>query len=62
MSLMRRQTLLFVGAVVIPFALLLALGVRAIRQEDELAEKRRGEEKLRVIALVRQELLNRLDH
>ncbi len=61
MPIMRRHTLLFVGAVVVPSALLLGLGVRAVRQEDELAEKRRGEEKLRVIALVRQELLNRLE-
>lgn len=61
MSLMRRHTLLFVGAVVIPLALLLTLAVRAIRQEEELAQKRRAEEKLRLIALVRQELLNRLE-
>jgi signal transduction histidine kinase len=58
---MRRHTLLFVGAVVVPSAVLLALSVRTIRQEEELAEKRRGEEKLRVIGLVRQELLTRLE-
>ncbi len=58
---MRRHTLLFVGAVVVPSVVLLALSVRTIRQEEELAEKRRGEEKLRVIGLIRQELLTRLE-
>jgi signal transduction histidine kinase len=58
---MRRHTLLFIGAVVVPSAVLLALGVRTIRQEEELAEKRRSEEKIRVIGLVRQELLTRLE-
>ncbi|MBP1597917.1 MAG: OmpR family signal transduction histidine kinase [Acidobacteria bacterium] len=58
---MQRHTLLFLGAVVLPSALLLALAVRTIRQEEELAGKHRSEEKLRVISLVRQEFLTRLE-
>jgi signal transduction histidine kinase len=58
---MRRHTFLFFGAVVLPSALLLALAVRTIRQEEELAGKHRSEEKLRIISLVRQELLTRLE-
>src|SRR5512137_806972 len=58
---MRRHTVLFAGAVVLPSALLLVLGLLTIRQEEELAGKRRSEEKLRVISLLRQELLTRLE-
>jgi signal transduction histidine kinase len=58
---MRRHTLLFLGAVVLPSVILVALAVRTIRQEEELAGKHRSEEKLRVISLVRQELLTKLE-
>jgi len=58
---MRRLTLLFVGAVVVPSALLLALGVYAIRQDEELVQKRRLDDRLRASSLVRQDLLNHLE-
>ncbi len=45
----------------VPSAVLVALGIRTIRQEEELREKRQHEEKLRVAGLVRQELIRRLD-
>ncbi len=58
---MRRHILLFLGAVVLPSVFLVTLAIRTIRQEEELAGKRRSEERLRVISLVRQELLARLE-
>ncbi len=58
---MRRHTLLFLGAVVLPSVLLVTLAIRTIRQEEELTAKHRSEEKLRVISLARQELLTRLE-
>ncbi|MDH4178879.1 MAG: HAMP domain-containing histidine kinase [Armatimonadota bacterium] len=56
-----RQTLLFLGAVVVPSAVLVALGIRTIRQDEELRQTRRTEERLRIVELVRQELLTRLE-
>ncbi|MBM3744882.1 MAG: HAMP domain-containing histidine kinase [Acidobacteria bacterium] len=56
-----RQTLLFLGAVVVPSAVLMALGIRTIRQDEELRLKRRSEERLRIVELARQELLARLE-
>lgn len=58
---MRRHTLLFLGAVIVPSTVLVALGIRTLRQEEELAERRRNEEKIRVVGLIRQELLTRLE-
>jgi signal transduction histidine kinase len=60
-SLPHRQTLLFLGAVIVPSVVLVGLGIRAIGQETELAEKRAIEDRQRAVALVRQELLTRLE-
>ena len=61
LPLPRRQNLLFLGAVILPSVLVIALGIRMIRQEDELAEKRFREQNQHAIDLVRQELLTRLE-
>ena len=61
MPVPRRQNLLFLGAVILPSVLVIALGMRMIRQEDELAEKRFREQSQHAIDLVRQELLTRLE-
>lgn len=55
------QTLLFLGAVIVPSVVLVGLGIRAIGQEKELAERRTFEERRRAVALVGQELLTRLE-
>lgn len=60
-SLPHRQTVLFLGAVIVPSVVLVGLGIRTIGQEKELAEKRAVEESRRSVALVRQELLTRLE-
>ncbi len=60
-GLPHRQSLLFLGAVIVPSVVLVALGVRAIGQENELAEKRAFEERRRTVALARQEILARLE-
>jgi signal transduction histidine kinase len=52
---------LFLGSVVVPCLVLLVLGVRTIRQDEELAEKREEEERSRAVALARRELLTRLE-
>ncbi len=57
----RRQVLLFLAAVVVPCLVLVALGVRMIRQERELAEKRRIEERQRRRSQTAQEALARLE-
>lgn len=57
----RRLTLFLLLALLAPCLVLVVLGVRMIRQERELAEKRRDEEQQRQVLLVRQELLNRLE-
>jgi hypothetical protein len=56
-----RQNVLFLGSVVVPCLVLLVLGVRTIRQDEELAEKREEEERSRAVALARRELLTRLE-
>jgi signal transduction histidine kinase len=61
MRIPHRYNLLFLGAVLLPSVLVIALGVRMIRQEDELAEKRVREDKAHAINFVRQDLLNRLE-
>ena len=56
-----RQILLFVVAVVLPCLLLVALSLRMIGQEQELAEKRAAEDRQRLASEIRQELLSRLE-
>ena len=56
-----RQNLLFLGAVILPSVLVIAFGLRMIRQEDELEEKRAREQNEHAVDLVRQELLTRLE-
>ena len=52
----RRQILLFVAAILLPCAVLIALGLRMIAQERELAESRLADERVLVAGLIRQEL------
>jgi two-component system phosphate regulon sensor histidine kinase PhoR len=56
-----RHSLLFLGAVILPSALVIALGFRMIRQEDALEEKRARERNEHTVELVRQELMTRLE-
>jgi signal transduction histidine kinase len=56
----RRQILLFVTAILLPCAVLIALGLRMIAQERELAESRLADERVLVAGLIRQELSVRL--
>jgi hypothetical protein len=60
MRFFHRQNLLFLGAVLLPSVLLVALGIRMVRQEEELVEKRLREQHGMAIDLVRRELLARL--
>ncbi len=57
----RKQVLLFLIAVVLPSLLLVALTLRMISQERELAERRRAEETRRLASDVGQQLLVRLE-
>ncbi len=57
----RRKLLLFVTAVILPCLVLVGLGVRMIRQERELAEKRRSEEASRLATELGNRLLVRLE-
>jgi signal transduction histidine kinase/tetratricopeptide (TPR) repeat protein len=57
----RRQVLLFVVAIMVPFLVLVALSLRMIGQERELAEKRLAEDQRRLVSQIRQELLARLE-
>jgi len=58
----RRQVLLFIVAVVLPCAVLVALGVLIFNQERELRERRRADERRLVTRQIRRELSARLDH
>ncbi len=51
-----RQVPLFLLAIILPCAVLVALGLRMIGQERELAEKRLSDERSRVTGHLRQEL------
>jgi len=53
-GLPHRQSLLFLGAVIVPSVVLVALGIRTLGQEKELARQR-------AVSLARQELLTRLE-
>ena len=55
----RRQVLLFFVAVMLPSIVLVALSLRMIGQENELAENRRVEERQRVSSDLGQQLLVR---
>jgi len=57
----RRQVPLFLLAIILPCALLVALGLRMIGQERELAEKRLDDERGRLSGQLRQELSSRLE-
>src|SRR5687768_8213524 len=60
-SLRSRQILLFVAAIVVPCGLLVVLTIRMLIQDGELADKRAMDERRRLAADVRQELLTRAD-
>lgn len=53
-GLPHRQTLFFLGAVIVPWVVLVGLGIRTLGQEKELARQR-------AVSLARQELLTRLE-
>jgi len=57
----RRQVLLFLVAILLPCVVLVALGLRIVSQERELAEKRLADERHSLTAQLRQELTSRLD-
>jgi len=57
----RRQVPLFLLAIILPCAVLVALGLRMIGQERELAEKRLDDERGRLSGQLRQELSSRLE-
>ncbi len=57
----RRHVLLFLIAILLPCLVLVALSLRMISQERELAEKRLAEERDRLVGQIRQELLARLE-
>jgi signal transduction histidine kinase len=57
----QRRILLFLVAVIVPASVLVALSLRMIWQERELAEKRLAEERRRRVNEIRQELLAQLE-
>jgi signal transduction histidine kinase len=57
----RRQILLFIAAILLPCTVLIALGLRMITQERELAESRLADERALVAGLIRRELSVRLN-
>ncbi len=57
----RRMIFLFLLAIVLPCSLLLALSLRIMSQERELAEKRQAEERRRLTSQIRDQLLTRLE-
>lgn len=57
----RRHVLLFLAAIILPCAVLVALGVRIIGQERELREKRLADERRRVTNEIRQTLSSQLE-
>ncbi len=57
----RRQVPLFLLAIILPCAVLVALGLRMIEQERELAENRLNDERARVTGQIRQDLASRLE-
>jgi hypothetical protein len=61
LQLLFRQTLFFIASVILPSGLLVALTLRMVVQDGELAEKRLADERRLFAADVRQELLAELD-
>jgi signal transduction histidine kinase len=57
----KREILFFLLAVLLPCSVLVAIGLRMISQERELAEKRLADERRRVVSDLRQQLLARLE-
>ena len=57
----RRLILLFVLAVLVPCAGMVALSLRLLRQERDLAESRLREERKRSVQRLRESLLDELD-
>lgn len=57
----RRQILLFLLAVTLPCVVVVALGLRLVTQDRELAEKRAADERSRVLSELRQQLAGRLE-
>jgi len=57
----RRRIVLFLVAVVVPCMVLVALSLRIVRQDRELAEKRAAEERSRQIERIRKDALGRLE-
>ena len=57
----RRQVLLFLGAIILPCIVLVAMGVRMMAQQRELAEKRLADERSQVVRNIHQELVTRLE-
>jgi signal transduction histidine kinase len=57
----RRRIVLFVVTVVVPCLVLVALGLRIVRQDRELAEKRSAEERTRQIDQIRKDALGKLE-
>ena len=57
----RRQVLLFLGAILVPCVVLVALSVRMIGQERELAAKRLGDDRHRLAEQMARELSARLE-
>ncbi len=59
--LLRRQVLLFLGAIVAPCLVLIALSVRMMEQERQLRAKRDTEDRQKLVAQLSQELFSRLE-
>ena len=59
--LLKRHVFLFLGAILAPCLVLVALSVRMIQQDRQLEAKRASEERQRRVAQVGQELLSRLE-
>jgi len=57
----RRQVLLFLVAILVPSLVLVGLSLRMISQERELTEKRRADERRRLVNQLSQDLLSRLE-
>ena len=57
----RRQVLLFLGAIILPCIVLVAISVRMMAQQRELAEKRMADARSQVIHNIHQELFIRLE-
>jgi signal transduction histidine kinase/tetratricopeptide (TPR) repeat protein len=58
---MRRQSLLFVTAILVPCVVLVILGLRMIAQERQLEEKRIADDRQRAVEQFGQKLLSRLE-